>query len=69
MTLKSVVERAIEQSGLKPIQWARARAKIPKSTFRDLMRTGTCSGRTLAKLQRANVRVADRRVIASLDAT
>lgn len=66
MTLKIAVERAIEKSGLKPIEWAKSRAKIPKSTFLDIVKTGTASGRNLAKLQAAGVVVADRRVIASL---
>jgi hypothetical protein len=58
----------VKRSGLKPLVWAQRRAEIPKSTFRDLMRTGTCSGRTLAKLQKAGVPVADRRLIDSLGA-
>lgn len=67
MTLKVVVERSIRRSGLKPAEWARNVAGIPKSTFRDLMRTGTTSGRTLARLQAAGVLIANRKVIASLD--
>lgn len=68
MTLLAAVDQAIRKTGLKPHGWAQTIAKLPKSTFRDLRRTGTCSGRTLAKLQRAGVRVADRGVIDSLDA-
>lgn len=67
MDLRKAVTRAIKASGLKPFQWAERVAKLPKSTFRTLMETGTATGHTLAQLQRAGVKVADRRVIASLE--
>lgn len=67
MDLRIAVRRAIKASGLKPYAWA-VRAKIPKSTYRSLMLTGTCAGATLAALQRAGVVVADKKLIASLSA-
>lgn len=68
MDLRAAVRRAIKASGLRPYTWAVSVAKLPKSTFRSLMLTGTCSGATLAALQRAGVRVADKKLIASLSA-
>jgi hypothetical protein len=67
MNLRAAVTKVVKASGLKPLRWAQD-AGIPKSTFRDLMRDGTASGRTLAKLQAAGVTIADRSVIRSLDA-
>jgi hypothetical protein len=66
MTLRQAVKRTIKSSGMRPYTWAQDVADIPKSTFRDLMRDGTCTGRTLAKLQKAGVEVATRKLIDSL---
>lgn len=68
MGLRAVVTRAARSRRLTPLQWGVRVAGLPKSTVRDLLRSGTASGRTLAKLQKAGAVVADRRLIASLDA-
>lgn len=68
MNLRTLIQKQVKDSGLKPYQWAVAKG-LSKSTFRDVMRTGRASGRTLRKLQDAGITVADRRVIASLDRT
>lgn len=65
--LPIAVARAIRASGLRPTRWATDVADLPPPTFRELMKNGTCNGRTLAKLQKAGVRVANRDLIESLD--
>lgn len=66
MDLRASIRRQIKASGLKPYQWAVAK-ELSKSTFRDVMRTGRASGRTLAKLVRAGVEL-DKKAISALDA-
>ena len=68
MDLRTNIRRAIKASGLRPYTWAETVAGLRKSTFRGVMRSGTATGRTLALLQRAGVLIANRKVIASLDA-
>lgn len=65
--LLDAVDRVVRASGLAPLRWAKERAGLPKSTFRDLRRTGTASGRTLAKLSKAGVPIANKKLIESLD--
>jgi transposase len=67
MKLTNAVRVAIKQSGLSQSEWAQ-RHGFSGATLHDLLRKGTCSGRTLAALQRAGVVVANKKLIDSLDA-
>lgn len=66
MNLRQAVEKAIAKSGLTRQEWAE-KLRLSGATLHDLMKNGTASGRTLAKLQRGGVEIADKKLIESLD--